>query len=113
MKIEGQIALVTGAGSGLGEATARRLAGQGARVAVVDRDTEAAERVAAEIGGVATPADVTDIGAVEAPSPRRRRHSARRRGSSSAAPASAPRRGSCRATAASRSTPSSARSGST
>ena len=66
MEIEGQIALVTGGGSGLGEATARRLAGQGARVAVIDRDAEAAERVAGEIGGMAAPADVADLTAVEA-----------------------------------------------
>jgi NAD(P)-dependent dehydrogenase (short-subunit alcohol dehydrogenase family) len=66
MKIDGQIALVTGAGSGLGEATARRLAAQGARVAVMDRSQEAAERVAAEIDGLALVADVTDVAAVEA-----------------------------------------------
>ncbi len=66
MKIDGQIALVTGAGSGLGEATARRLAAQGARVAVMDRSQEAAERVAAEINGLALVADVTDVAAVEA-----------------------------------------------
>ncbi|NIY97062.1 SDR family NAD(P)-dependent oxidoreductase [Salipiger sp. HF18] len=66
MEISGQIALVTGAGSGLGEATARRLAAAGARVAVVDRGAEAAERVADEIGGLAIAVDVSDNGAVEA-----------------------------------------------
>ena len=66
MQIEGTIALVTGAGSGLGEATARRLAGLGASVAVMDRAAEAAERVAGEIGGLALPADVTDSVAVGA-----------------------------------------------
>ncbi|MAU45915.1 MAG: SDR family NAD(P)-dependent oxidoreductase [Rhodobacteraceae bacterium] len=66
MEISGQIALVTGAGSGLGEATARRLAAAGARVAVVDRGAEAAERVADEIGGLAIAVDVSDNAAVEA-----------------------------------------------
>ena len=52
MKIQGQAALVTGGGSGLGEATARALAAQGARVAVLDINAEQARKVAAEIGGV-------------------------------------------------------------
>lgn len=66
MEIKGQIALVTGGGSGLGEATARALASVGARVAVVDMSAEAAERVAGDIGGLAIAADVTDQAAVEA-----------------------------------------------
>ncbi|WP_064682285.1 SDR family NAD(P)-dependent oxidoreductase [Rhizobium bangladeshense] len=59
MKIAGSSAIVTGAGSGLGAATARLLAGLGARVHVFDRDGAAAETVAAEIGGVAVAGDVT------------------------------------------------------
>lgn len=66
MNINGSIALVTGGGSGLGEATARRLAAAGARVAVLDRSEEAAALVSGGIGGLGLTADVTDAGAVEA-----------------------------------------------
>ena len=59
MKIQGQAALVTGGGSGLGEATARELARLGARVAVLDVNMDNAKRVAAEIGGIGLQADVT------------------------------------------------------
>jgi NAD(P)-dependent dehydrogenase (short-subunit alcohol dehydrogenase family) len=50
MNIQGQAALVTGGGSGLGEATARELARLGAKVAVLDLNLENAQRVAKEIG---------------------------------------------------------------
>jgi NAD(P)-dependent dehydrogenase (short-subunit alcohol dehydrogenase family) len=66
MHVNGSVALVTGAGSGLGEATARRLAAQGARVAVLDLSLEAAQKVAGDIGGLAVAADVSDTGQVEA-----------------------------------------------
>jgi len=66
MQIQGQAALVTGGASGLGEATARALAVQGAKVAVLDRNAEQAEKVAAEIGGVACPCDITDPASVQA-----------------------------------------------
>ena len=65
MKIDGIGAVVTGGGSGLGEATARALAAAGARVGVIDLDAGKAERVAGEIGGIALPCDVTDMAAVE------------------------------------------------
>ena len=65
MDISGTVALVTGAGSGLGEATARRHAANGAHVAVLDRSDEAADRVAADIGGLAVAADVADAASVE------------------------------------------------
>jgi NAD(P)-dependent dehydrogenase (short-subunit alcohol dehydrogenase family) len=50
MNIQGQAALITGGGSGLGEATARELARLGAKVAVLDLNLENAQRVAKEIG---------------------------------------------------------------
>jgi 2-hydroxycyclohexanecarboxyl-CoA dehydrogenase len=48
-KLKGKVAIVTGSGSGIGAASARRLAKEGARVAVVDLDGSAAEKVAQEI----------------------------------------------------------------
>ncbi|MCO5358017.1 SDR family NAD(P)-dependent oxidoreductase [Acidovorax kalamii] len=73
MQIQGQAALVTGGASGLGEATARALAAQGAKVAVLDRNAELAEKVASEIGkefgdgcAVACPCDITDPASVQA-----------------------------------------------
>src|SRR5215210_6789916 len=59
MDIQGIAAVVTGAASGLGEATARELARRGAKVAVFDRDADKGEKVAAEIGGIFCEADVT------------------------------------------------------
>jgi rhamnulose-1-phosphate aldolase/alcohol dehydrogenase len=48
-----QVAVVTGGGSGIGAATAKAMAGQGAEVAVLDRDLVAAQKIAKEIGGAA------------------------------------------------------------
>ena len=66
MELTGIAALVTGGGSGLGAATAAALAAAGARVVVLDMRAEAAEAVAARIGGVAATGDVADPAAVGA-----------------------------------------------
>jgi NAD(P)-dependent dehydrogenase (short-subunit alcohol dehydrogenase family) len=66
MRIKGEAAIVTGGGSGLGAATARRLAATGARVAILDVNLEAAQAVAAEIRGIAIRCDVADPAAAEA-----------------------------------------------
>ena len=60
MLISGQAAFVTGGGSGLGAATARHFASQGAKVAILDFDIDRARAVAEEIGGFAVQADVSD-----------------------------------------------------
>src|SRR4051794_12879833 len=59
MNVNGVAAVVTGAASGLGEATARELARRGAKVAVFDRDAARGEQVAGEIGGIFCEVDVT------------------------------------------------------
>lgn len=56
----GKVTLVTGGGSGIGEATCRHFAELGSTVVVADRDLAAAERVAGEIGGTALHVDVVD-----------------------------------------------------
>ena len=60
MKIQGHSAIVTGGGSGLGEAVARELARLGAKVAVLDVNLANALQVAGEIGGIALAADICD-----------------------------------------------------
>src|SRR5262245_23118515 len=65
-RFDGRVALVTGGGSGIGEATCHRLAAEGARVVVVDIDESAARRVAEATGGSAFRADVTHAAQSEA-----------------------------------------------
>ena len=63
--LSGRRAVVTGAGSGIGEACAQRLAAAGADVAVLERDAAAAERVASATGGEPVVADLGDADAVD------------------------------------------------
>lgn len=65
MILNGCSAVVTGAASGLGEATARALAEQGVKVAIFDLNAAAGERVAADIGGTFCPVNVTDDASVD------------------------------------------------
>jgi NADP-dependent 3-hydroxy acid dehydrogenase YdfG len=62
-RLAGRRILVTGASSGIGAATALRLAGEEARVALLARRVGEIERLADELGGVAVPADVVDADA--------------------------------------------------
>lgn len=66
MDINGHVAIVTGGASGLGAATADKLASQGAKVAVFDLNRDAAEAQAAKIGGIACACDVADPAAAAA-----------------------------------------------
>lgn len=60
MRLAGKVAIVSGGGTGIGAATARRFATEGAKVVVTGRRPEPLEEVADEIGGLAVPGDVTD-----------------------------------------------------
>ena len=66
MNIQGHSAIVTGGGSGLGEAVARELSRLGAKVAVLDINAANAQRVAADIGGLGLAADICDTAALTA-----------------------------------------------
>ena len=65
MTVHSRVAVVTGASSGIGEATARTLAAQGFHVVAMARRADRVERLAAEIGGTAVAGDVTDEAAVD------------------------------------------------
>jgi NAD(P)-dependent dehydrogenase (short-subunit alcohol dehydrogenase family) len=66
MRLDGHAAIVTGGGSGLGAATAERLAHAGCRVAVLDVNPGAAEAAAQRIGGIGIVCDVADAASAEA-----------------------------------------------
>jgi NAD(P)-dependent dehydrogenase (short-subunit alcohol dehydrogenase family) len=66
MQLKDVAVLITGGGSGLGAATARAMAAKGAKIGVIDQNKENAEKVAAEVKGVALHADVTDEEAIKA-----------------------------------------------
>jgi NAD(P)-dependent dehydrogenase (short-subunit alcohol dehydrogenase family) len=79
MEVEGQAAIVSGGGSGLGRATAEMLAAAGVKVAILDINEAAAGEAAKETGGLAIVADVTDAKSVEAAvATARQRHGAAR-----------------------------------
>lgn len=65
MKLDGLGVIVTGGGSGLGEATARHLSGQGAKVGILDFDATRGAAVADEIGGAFAQVDVGNADAVD------------------------------------------------
>jgi 3-oxoacyl-[acyl-carrier protein] reductase len=64
LSLRGRVALITGAARGIGAATVRAFTRAGAQVALLDREAEELGDVAAETGGAAFPADVTDADAV-------------------------------------------------
>ncbi|MGA8977904.1 MAG: 3-oxoacyl-ACP reductase [Pedococcus sp.] len=65
-RLEGKVAVVTGGCSGIGLATVRRFAQEGARVVIGDLDDESGEAIASEVGGAYVHCDVTDADQVEA-----------------------------------------------
>src|SRR5919106_6518521 len=65
MRLEGKVAVITGAASGIGRETARRFAEEGASVCVVDLADEPGQEAASEIDGLYVHADVTEEGDVQ------------------------------------------------
>jgi NAD(P)-dependent dehydrogenase (short-subunit alcohol dehydrogenase family) len=63
LDLQGRVALISGVGGNIGLASARQLSELGARVAVSDIDASVAERAAAQVGGLALPADVRQVDA--------------------------------------------------
>lgn len=66
MRLQGKTAIVTGAGSGFGAGIAKRFVAEGAKVIVADINEAAAQKVAAEIGGIAVVCNVADAASVAA-----------------------------------------------
>jgi NAD(P)-dependent dehydrogenase (short-subunit alcohol dehydrogenase family) len=64
-RLEGRVATITGGGSGIGLATARRFASEGAKVVIVDMNPESGESAAKEVGGIFVKANVTETADVE------------------------------------------------
>ena len=65
-RLAGRVAVITGGGSGIGLASARRLAAEGAKIVIGDVDAVSGAKAAEEVGGLFVPVDVTDAGQVEA-----------------------------------------------
>jgi NAD(P)-dependent dehydrogenase (short-subunit alcohol dehydrogenase family) len=64
-RLQDKVAIVTGGGRGIGEATARAMAAQGAKVVVAELDPNTGERTATEIGGLFVPCDVREYGQLQ------------------------------------------------
>lgn len=64
-RLEGRVATITGGGSGIGLATAKRFASEGAKVVIVDMNSESGEAAAKEVGGIFVKANVTETADVE------------------------------------------------